>query len=289
VLGYLRMRDPLFHDHFVLRSLAHDEEYTLRYSEVFDRNPDLKRFGRFEGALAQLDLERRAELVKFLLDRIASLHRSQIAHRDLDRHSVWIDEHRSRVVLSGFGAARFPERQTIGERRAKLMVAGHRTPEDVGVGQPGTALQQDVFLAAVLAWTLLTSEGIPVADGVPLWTPSQVRPDHCLPDDVVRWFERCLALDAPDRYRDGTEAAERFNIAVAKATHLSLEGQLARFRRDIDPLSDFEPAAWIKKKPYRVYRSKAGGDDVFVKSWPETYVGERRKAAARLIEFFARV
>jgi serine/threonine protein kinase len=288
VLGHLRMQDPVFHDQFVLRSLAHDDEYTLRYSEVFDRHPDLVRFGRFQGALARLDGPRRTELAQFLLDRVASLHRSQVAHRDLDRHSVWIDEHRSRVVLSGLGAAHFPERQTLGENRAKLMVAGHRTPEDVGVGQPGSAFQQDVFLAAALIWTLLTGEGIPIVDGTALWTPSLVRPEQALTDDVVRWLERCLSLDAVDRYRDGVEAAERFYIAISKAKPLPLEGQLARFQRDIDPLSDLEPTIWIKRKPHRVYRARAGADEILVKSWPETYIGERRKSATRLFEFFAR-
>jgi serine/threonine protein kinase len=114
VLGYLRKHDPSFYDNYLLRSVAHDSEFSLRYSELFDRLPDLERLTRFAGSITDLTVERRIELARLFLDRVASLHRARVAHRDIDRHSVWIDESRSKVVLSGFGASQFPERSSIG-------------------------------------------------------------------------------------------------------------------------------------------------------------------------------
>jgi hypothetical protein len=54
ILGHLRVQDPGFYDNYVLRSLAHDGEFTLRYSEVFDRMPDLERLTRLAGSLTDL-------------------------------------------------------------------------------------------------------------------------------------------------------------------------------------------------------------------------------------------
>ncbi len=56
----------------------------------------------------------------------------------------------------------------------------------------------------------------------------------------------------------------------------------------LDPISDYPPAEWITQKPYRIYRSRKNDADYFVKSWPERSLGERRKTAARLIEFFGK-
>jgi hypothetical protein len=83
VLGLISSSDPEFHGTFVLRSPEHDRDFTRRYSEVFDRHPDLARLIRYAGQLGDLDLDRRLELSRLLLHRVASLHRMRIAHRDL--------------------------------------------------------------------------------------------------------------------------------------------------------------------------------------------------------------
>ncbi|MBR1281316.1 AAA family ATPase [Bradyrhizobium sp. AUGA SZCCT0177] len=286
-LGHIRMQDPALHENYVLRSIHFDSEYTLRYSEIFDRLPDLERLSRFHGVLKDLPFERRIELGRLFLDRIASLHRIRVAHRDLDRHSVWIDERRSKVVLSGFGAAHFPERKSIGTTRSKLLASGFRVPEDVGEGAAGTPFQQDVFLAGALVWTILSGERLESVDRVPLWTSGSMK-GLDVPEAFRSWFDRCLKIDARERYENGIEAADAFAELIRKTEKASLEKQLDAYRRDVDPISDYEPTEWISKKPYRIYKAQRDGEDVFVKSWPERVLGERRKSAARLIEFFAK-
>lgn len=287
VLGHIRVQDPALYENYVLRSIHFDSEYTLRYSEIFDRLPDLERLNRFQGPLKDLAFERRVELARLFLDRIASLHRIRVAHRDLDRHSVWIDERRSKVVISGFGAAHFPDRKSIGGTRSKLLASGFRVPEDVGESSAGTPFQQDVFLAGALVWTLLSGERLQSMDRVPVWTSGTMK-DLDIPDAFRSWFDRCLKIDARERYENGVEAADAFAELVRKTEKASLEKQLDSYRRDVDPISDYEPIEWISKKPYRIYKAKREDDDLFVKSWPERVLGERRKSAARLIEFFAK-
>ena len=295
VLGYVLASDPAFYNNYVMRCVAHDREFPLRHSEIFERHIDLARLTRFAGAIPDLDLDRRLELARLFLDRVAGLHRLRVAHRDLDRHSVWVDERRSSIVLSSFGASHFPERKTIGEKRSKISAAGFKVPEDAGVGARGTPFQQDVFLAGAVVWTLLTGERLPEVDGVPLWTSDTIKPErHDLPSALVDWFAATLSLDTGGRPADAVEAAQRFADVVRRSQTVSLERQLDRYRREIDPVADHRvlPDGWIKRKPYRVFRAYRDGGEgdatVLVKSWPEQYLGDRRKAALRLIEFLAR-
>jgi serine/threonine protein kinase/DNA polymerase III delta prime subunit len=287
VLGYLRKHDPSFYDNYLLRSVAHDSEFSLRYSELFDRMPDLERLTRFAGAITDLTVERRIELARLFLDRVASLHRARVAHRDIDRHSVWIDESRSKVVLSGFGASQFPERSSIGGARSKLLAGGHRVPEDVGRVQTGTGFQHDVYLSGALVWALISGSRLPTDGKVPVW-PAKGASTNDVPPEFEAWFERCLQLEPKARFNDGVEAADEFAEIARKGQKISLERQLERYRRDVDPISDYPPVEWRKQKPIRVYRSSRENKELFVKSWPERLLGERRKSAARLIEFFAR-
>ncbi len=288
VLGLISSSDPEFHGTFVLRSREHDRDFTLRYSEVFDRHPDLARLIRFAGQLDDLDLHRRVELSRLLLDRVASLHRMRIAHRDLDRHSIWVDDRRSLVVLSNFGASHFPDVTSIGTKRAKLLAGGFRVPEDVGAAKSGSPFQQDVFLAAAAVWTLLTNDRLAAIDNVPIWPP-----DHdklaLVPQELIPWFDRSLSIDPADRYSSATEAAQGFAAAVSRNERISLERQLVRHRRDVDPLVEYAPTQWLVKRPHRVYRARdEDGRDLLIKSWPSQLIGDVRRNAARLLDFLSR-
>ena len=287
ILGHIRIQNPDFYDNYVLRSIAHDTEFTLLYSEIFDRQPDLERLTRFAPSVADLPIARRLEIARLFLDRVAALHRLRVAHRDLDRHSVWIDDARSKVVLSGFGAAHFPARTSIGATRSKLLAGGVRVPEDGGRSKPGTPFQHDVFLAGAVVWNLLTGDRLPLEGSIPKWVSGSIEATD-VPPQYGDWFDHCLAADPRDRFTDGVEAADAFGELIQKAEKISLERQLERYRQDVDPMSDYTPTEWKTKKPYRVYRSGEGDTAVFVKSWPERNLGEPRKSAARLIEFFGR-
>jgi serine/threonine protein kinase len=288
VLGYIRTQRPEFYDNYVLRSIAHDAEFTLRYSEVFDRQPDLERLTRFAASVADIPISRRMEIARLFLDRVAALHRMRVAHRDLDRHSVWVDDARSKVVLSGFGAAHFPARSSIGPARSKLLAGGARVPEDEGLAKPSTPFQHDVFMAGAVVWNLIAGNRLPLEGNVPKWAPNAIDATD-VPPQYADWFARCLAADPRGRFIDGVEAADAFGELMRRGEKVSLERQLERYRYDVDPMSDYTPTEWKRKKPHRVYRSAAGDTALFVKSWPERSLGEPRKCAARLIEFFGRV
>lgn len=133
----------------------------------------------------------------------------------------------TRLVLSGFGAAHFPERKSIGK-----------------------------------------PDNLPAEDDVPPAFASR--------------FDKCLQFDARKRFDDVVEAAEAFGELARKTAKLSLEKQLERYRHELDPISDYAPLEWITQKACRIYRARKNDADLFVKSWPERSLGERRKAATGL-------
>ncbi|MBB4343089.1 AAA domain-containing protein [Rhizobium leguminosarum] len=285
-LGHISASNPFFYDNSVLRSQAHDREFGLNFSEVFEKHPDLVRLTRYSGSIRELAADRRVELAKIFLEEVADLHRIKLAHRDLDRHSVWIDERRSKIVLSGFGASHFPEVETIGNKKGKLLAGGNRTPEDQGEGVVGSPFQQDVFLAAATAFTILTGQRLATLDDIPVWDAKVFDSgEHSELRHFREWFARSLDWDTARRFSTGMEAATAFVDAISRSATFNIEKQLLLYHRDVD-LMEYALAAvdWFKRKPYRVFRT----DQQLIKTWPSQYIGDRKAAALSLLAFFSR-
>ncbi len=285
-LGHIRATNPHYFDNFVLRSQAHDREYGLNFSEVFEKHPDLVRLTRYVGTISELPVDRRVDIAKLLLDRIAELHRVKLAHRDIDRHSIWIDERRSSVVLSGFGASHFPDVETIGDKRAKLLAGGNRTPEDTGQGPVASPFRQDVFLAAAAVYGILTGRRVQLVDDVPYWSDDLLDSGETIEYRHFRaWFERALDWDPSKRFKDGIEASTSFVDAISRSASFNVERQLAQYRREID-LMDYASNVdeWFKRMPYRVMKS----GPLLIKNWPQQYIGDPKTSALALLAFFSR-
>lgn len=285
-LGHIRATNPHYFDNFVLRSQAHDREYGLNFSEVFEKHPDLVRLTRYVGTISELPTDRRVEIAKLFLDRVAELHRVKVAHRDLDRHSIWIDERRSSVVLSGFGASHFPDVETIGDKRAKLLAGGNRTPEDTAQGSIASPFRQDVFLSAAAVFGILTGRRIQLVDDVPYWSAELLDAAEMTEyRHFQAWFERALDWDPSKRFKDGIEASSTFVDAISRSASFNVEKQLAQYRREID-LMDYVANVdeWFKRMPYRVMKS----GPLLIKNWPQQYIGDQKTSALALLGFFSR-
>lgn len=285
-LGHIRATNPHYFDNFVLRSQAHDREYGLNFSEVFEKHPDLVRLTRYVGTISDLPADRRVDIAKLLLDRIAELHRVKLAHRDIDRHSIWIDERRSSVVLSGFGASHFPDVETIGDKRAKLLAGGNRTPEDTAQGPVASPFRQDVFLSAAAVFGILTGRRIQLVDDVPYWSDELLDSAEMSEYRHFKsWFEKALDWDPSKRFKDGIEASSAFVDAISKSASFNVEKQLTQYRREID-LMDYAANVdeWFKRMPYRVMKSGS----LLIKNWPQQYIGDPKTSALALLAFFSR-
>ena len=69
-------------------------------------------------------------MLKVLLFHFGGLHDIGVAHRDIGDHSVWL-EAPTKVSISSFVMAYFPEALTIGELRETLRASNVTLPEDV--------------------------------------------------------------------------------------------------------------------------------------------------------------
>ncbi|TXM95226.1 AAA domain-containing protein [Methylobacterium sp. WL116] len=271
-----------------LRPRAGDPDLGARHWELFDRDRHLTRLSRAVAGRTQIDDGARLELMKVLSSHVGGLHRAQVAHRDLGLHSVWVDPARARVTLSGFGAAWFPERRTIGLLRIKLLGAGLTLPEDTGVVEQGTAYHQDVFLMGLAAWRLLGGEPPPVEDRVPDWAALDDAAKAIVSEPLRDWFDRCLDWEPARRFPDGVAAHDALMAA------LDLDGaglgaiDLSSYEKDVDPVVDYPVLSMIQKTRCRIYTTSVGGETLLVKNWTERSLGEKARNAARLIEFFAR-
>lgn len=288
VIGYLVDRDPDL-ALVALRPRERDPELGPRHWELFDRDRHLQRLSSFRVKERDLGLDGRGELAKVLSGHVAGLHRAGIAHRDLGDHSVWVDPARSRVSLSSFAAARYPERRSVGLLRVKLLGAGLTLPEDSGVIEEGSAFQQDVFLLGLAVWSIFGGSPIPTETGVPNWATLSDAAKASVPSRLRDWLGRCLDWDPASRFNDGIESHDALLKALVP-DRMDEAGavDLASYEANIDPTIDYRPEEMIERSRCRIYTTRVGEEKLLVKNWPERLLGDRGKNAARLIEFFAR-
>ena len=201
VLSYLQNADPDFHADSTLTWRARDEDFGMRFWEVFELRRTARRLRAHMFASPGMPMERRLELAAILLAKSATLHRRRVAHRDLGEHSVWIEPEAGRIRFTAFGAAHFPDAATVADTRLALLAAGEPLPEDRGAAQAGTAFQQDVFLLGVLCWQVLVGSDVPRTSGVADPGASET----LLQPPLDQWLRKAICREPAGRYADAVE------------------------------------------------------------------------------------
>ncbi len=265
VLSYLQEADPEFHSDSTLPWRARDEDFGMRFWEVFELRRTARRLASYVVASPELAYEKRAELVAILLAKSATLHRRRIAHRDLGAHSVWIEPESARIRFSAFGAAHFPDPASVGDTRLALLAAGEPLPEDRGVARPGSAFQQDVFLLGVLCWQVLVGIDVPRSSGV---ASPEGGAATLLPPQVENWLRKALEREPGSRYADAIEMADTFEAAVGRRAAAGLAQEMERHRSDLVPFMEWPVALRMGAARATAWVSGNGTDAVLVKLWP---------------------
>jgi len=263
VLGYLQDADADFVQDATLPWRARDEEFSMRFWELFELRRTARRMFEFLAASPDMPFERRSDLASLVLSRAAALHRRRVAHRDIGTHSLWIEPESSRVRFSAFGAAHFPGTATVGDTRLALLAAGEPLPEDRGATQQGTAFQQDVFLLGVACWRILVGGDVPRTAGIA--DPAGAR--TLLDPSVDRWLRRSLDPNPAGRFVDADEMASGFDIAVGRRAAAGLAEELGRYRSDIVPFMAWPVARATASSRAQAWVSGTGDDAVLVKLW----------------------
>ncbi len=293
VVEYLKDRSEAC-ENAILHPRAEDPERGVAYWEIFDRRQRLRRLSEFvTSENSHLARDQRIELARQLIARVAALHAADAAHLDLGGHSIWL-ESPSTVKLSHLMAAKFPQVESLGERRYQFL-ASAKLPEDL-LGGENIPKRRDVFLlAAAVHWLLLGSQ--PATDDgedMPFeWNPSADIEGKFA--SLHAWLERCLSLNPMDRFPDAQAALDAFNAATAdRPNAVEVIRGLERFRgthRSQRQLISAFPDIEMLKESDRVdiWKSEDGeGLPVLVKLWKSAAWGDQKREGPRILDFLSR-
>lgn len=294
VLGYIREHDEELEDclPIPLWSPTRDD-VTVDFCELYRLPPRQSRLSEFVNKYgAQLAPSDRLAMLKVLLFHFASLHDIGVAHRDIGDHSVWL-EAPTKVSISSFVMAYFPEALTVGELRETLRASNVTLPEDVkglGDGVVSDPFRRDVYLLGVVSHYLLFLRW-PTKDpqlGLYLWEQA---PDSIFKGQLDSWICRSLELVPSDRFANAREMLDALNLIQCHAGEL-LPVPLSEFRPfETEELPNvvYAMGETLRTGRCHVYMSSVGAQNVIVKLWygvqPDQKGPER---SHRLLNFFER-
>lgn len=262
-------------------------DVTLDFAELFALPNRVTRLAEFTNSiLPKLSPAERLAIAKTVLQRFARLHDLNVAHRDVGDHSIWLDRS-SKVVISGFPAAYYPELKTVGSFRDKVKVEKSTLPEDIAPSPAATPFNRDVFMLGALSYLILYGEK-PGKDGHTFkWSTPQSNPYL---EEVAQVIQRSLDPDPSKRYQSGREMLEALNAAASHPDLVivdprSFEAFKARTRE-----RDYEIAEEIEETDeFTSFRSTSDKGSLLVKAWHGVEPDPRRPdESVRLLSFLER-
>ena len=240
-------------------------DVTTDFSELFFLPNKVTRLTEFtHSVLPKLAPEERITLVKAILTRFAELHDLRVAHRDIGEHSLWLDRP-SKVIMSGFPAAHYPEMKTVGTFREKVKVEQSLLPEDVADDQAATPYRRDVFMLGALVHLIFFGEKPPKVAGVYEWSP---RVDDRYEDGVTQFLERALSRDAATRFQDAREMLEALNAATANTDASIIDvAVFDAFKASTKERDYDETEKLVDSEEHSCFRADEGDSSKIVKVW----------------------
>lgn len=269
VLGFIHEQCEQL-DGVVLQPLSHPtrDDIDADFCELYRLPSRQLRLNEFVHRHGQdLSFADRLALVKVLLSHFAELHDAGVAHRDVSDHSLWF-ERPSKVSISGFLTAYFPEAGTVGPLRDSLRAGRAVLPEDseLGEGEPRDAFQGDVYLLGAAAHHVLFLRLPSQSEGLFQWElPEGVECDLGL----AAWVAKALDWVPSARFENARamlDALNKLPVGRASRTEVDLR-DFEPYRSDVMPMVAYPLEENIKQGHSHLYRSTAGGRPVSVKVW----------------------
>ncbi len=209
----------------------------------------------------------RLALAKVLLSHFAELHDAGVAHRDVSDHSLWL-ERPSKVSISGFLTAYFPEAETVGPLRDTLRAGKTVLPEDseIGAGEPSDPFRRDVYLLGVVLHHVLFLRLPRQEDELFLWEPPT--DVECVPE-LAAWFSRALNLIPTERFANARAMLEGLTaLTVGRASGAGIDLRAFEpYRTDLIPMVVYPIEENLKQGQSHLYKSTIGGRTASVKVW----------------------
>lgn len=240
-------------------------DVTLDYSELFSLPNRVTRLAEFtHSVLPKLSPEERIDLVKAVLHKFSELHGLNVAHRDVGDHSVWVDRS-SKVIMSGFPAAYYPEMKTVGAFRDKVKVEQSLLPEDGKEDGSATPYRRDVFMLGALAHLILFGEKPPKVCEVYEWSTRAENPFGQAVCDVLA---KALHPQPGSRYTSAREMLEALNASTTSAPIVIVDLKaFDAFKAETKERDYEETHKLVDTEDYACFRSTTEEGDHLVKVW----------------------
>lgn len=261
---HVRERSPSMRDSMLEPIGSYSEEdVTTHFAEAYRLPSKLERLDEFIGRRPSFERENRELLLQAVLTRYADLHDLGIAHRDIGTHSLWVQEP-AQFVMSSFAAAYFPERETVGVRRAQIEVGAVKLPEDAATPGGGDPFRRDIFMLGAVAYFVLFGQAAPTKEGV----PSVASAPGVDTDPLYPWLVKMLAVVPNDRPARASEALDLLNEHLPKhVSSMVAEVDLEPYKSLASPAM-YPVAQQLSMNDGKwVYRTAAGGQECVVKFW----------------------
>lgn len=264
-----------------------ERDVTLDFTELYALPGRVTRLAEFTNSiLPKLSPDERLSLLKAMLHKFGELHALNVAHRDIGDHSVWVDRS-SKVVMSGFPAAYYPEMKTVGAFRDKVKVEQSLLPEDGTADITATPYRRDVFMLGTLAHLVLFGERPPKATDTYAWSD---RVDNDFGKAVTEVIKRALDPSAGARFANAREMLEALNSAtVSTAAQIVDASAFESYRANTKERDYDETETLAETKEYVCFRSRTEDGDHLVKVWYSIEPDPKKPdASLRLLSFLER-
>lgn len=269
VLGYIHEQQERL-DTVALQPLSHPtrDDIDADFCELYRlpaRQLRLNEFVQRHGP--DMAFPERLALVKVLLSHFADLHDIGVAHRDISDHSLWL-ERPSKVSISSFLTAYFPEVGSVGPLRQELRAGRAMLPEDteLGQGEHKDAFRGDVYFLGVAAYHLLFLQLPPQSEELFQWALPQGQESA---PALSAWLEQSLELVPSARFANARTMLDALNaLSLGKPTAMGIDMRAFEpYRSEVIPASVYRLEEDIKFTHHHLYRSSIGGRPVVVKVW----------------------
>lgn len=269
VLGFIHEQNEQL-DSVVLQPLSHPtrDDIDADFCELYRLPSRQLRLNEFVNRHGQdLSFADRLSLVKVVLSHFAELHDTGVAHRDISDHSVWL-ERPSRVSVSGFLTAYFPEAGTVGPLRETLRAGRAVLPEDseIGRGEASDPFRRDVYLLGVAAHHVLYLRLPRQQDGLFVWEPPAGV--DCDPG-LAAWLAQALELIPAERFTSARAMLDALNaLPLGRPSAADLDLRVFEaYRSELIPVVVYPVMENLKQGHSHLYKSSIGGRAVSVKVW----------------------